>query len=53
MTPAQLHHIINVHGLRTPRNKQDKFMDQWRYNMGYKKQGTILKSIYEITLKTV
>ncbi len=53
MTPAQLHHIINCHGLRTPRTKWEKLMDYHNYFMGYKKKDSILKSIYEITIKTV
>lgn len=53
MTPKQLHHLINVHGLRTPRTKEVKAMDQENYHRGYKKVGTTLKSIYQIIKETI
>jgi hypothetical protein len=53
LTPKQLHHLINVHGLRTPRLKQDKVMDQTLYDQGFKRSGAVLKAIYEIVKETI
>jgi len=53
LTPKQLHYLINVHGLRTPRSKELKAMDQENFRRGYKKSGTTLKSIFEVVKETI
>lgn len=53
LTKKQLDHIINVHGLRTPRSKEAKAMDQENYRRGYKKAGTTLKSIHAVVKETI
>lgn len=53
LTKSQLNHLINVHGLRTPRSKEVKAIDQLNYERGYKKSGTTLKSIYAVVKETI
>ena len=53
LTKKQIDHIVNVHGLRTPRSKEWKAMDQGNYERGYKKSGTTLKSICEVVKETI
>lgn len=53
LTKSQLNHLINVNGLRSPRSKEFKQGDQERYLAGYKLQGSIQKSVFEIVKLTV
>lgn len=53
LTKSQIDHLINVHGLRPARFKEDKQGDQQRYSEGYKLKGSIQKSIFEIVKQTI
>jgi len=53
LTKKQIDHIVNVNGLKSPRCKSQKKLDQWIYEKGYKKEGNIQKSIYNVVKETI